>query len=458
MTPFDPPQGLSRRDFLRATAAGASLVAAPALFAAEADPKEKPRDLALAVIGCGSQGLILIDQAVKMAGVRFKAVCDIWPYSQNYGAARLKAYGQEVTRYADYQEMLAAEKGLDAVLIASPDWCHAAQAIACVKAGLHVYCEEPMAPALKEARDMVLAARQAKRLLQIGYQRRSNPRYLAAAEYLTAKKACGSILAAAAQWNHQANLNRGWPKEETIPADVLKKHGYESMERLRDWLWYKPFSAGPMSRQGATQLDVLSWLLGGPPRAVLAAAARHGPAGLDWPDTWYAIYEWDLPAADGKRSTVLGRYQILQGSSHRGYFEEVTGDEGTLRLSEAQPHGRLIREYIAPLPDWEKALTRTPFASESEMSDNASLEPLEDEFYVAPPSWLKPEPRDYGLPVKDRPYFEPHLENFFEAIRKGSPLTCPGEIGYQALATALAANDAVASGKRLELKPDDFKV
>jgi predicted dehydrogenase len=460
MTPSDPTPPaprLSRRDLLKvAAAAGAGLALAPTLLAAEAEPAEK--ELGLAVIGCGTQGLILMDQLMKIGGVRVRAVCDLWPYSRNYAAERLKAYRLTAGVYGDYAEMLDQEKkGLDAVLIATPDGCHAEQAIACFKAGLHVYCEEPLAPTLKEARDMILAARQAKRVLQAGYQRRSHPRYLAALDYVTKKKACGNVLAVSAQWNRTISTGRGWPKDHPMDEAVLKKHGYDTMDRFRDWLWHKKFSAGPMSRFGATQLDVLNVLLGAVPRAVTAAATRRATTAAEWPDTYYAIYEWELDVG-GKKRTVLGKYQIQQGTSHRGYFEEVVGDEGVLRLSEARPPGRLIREYGAPFPDWEKALKRTEKIADSEMMETFSVDPDEDEFYVQPPSWQLPETRDYTVPVKEQPHFQPHLENFFEALRKGTPPACPGEAAYAALASALAAHQAAETHKRVELAAEDFKV
>ena len=74
--------------------------------------------------------------------------------------------------------MLSDEKDLDAVIIATPDFWHAEQTIACLKAGLHVYCEKEMSNTLEGARKMVQAAKQTGKLLQIGHQRRSNPRYI----------------------------------------------------------------------------------------------------------------------------------------------------------------------------------------------------------------------------------------------------------------------------------------
>jgi hypothetical protein len=61
------------------------------------------------------------------------------------------------------------------------------------------------------------------------------------------------------------------------------------------------------------------------------------------------------------------------------------------------------------------------------------------------------------VPVQtDQPIPQPHLENFFEAIRGKAKLTCPSEIGYEALVTALKANEAAEAGRRLEFKPEEF--
>ena len=57
-----------------------------------------------------------------------------------------------------------------------------------------------------------------------------------------------------------------------------------------------------------------------------------------------------------------------------------------------------------------------------------------------------------------KPFHQPHLENFFAAIRGREALNCPGEIGYQTAVAVLKVNDAVASGRRLAFQPDDFKV
>jgi hypothetical protein len=68
-------------------------------------------------------------------------------------------------------------------------------------------------------------------------------------------------------------------------------------------------------------------------------------------------------------------------------------------------------------------------------------------------------PPSYGIPVEMRKkYHQPHLENFFGAVRGRNKLNCPGEIGYETAVTVLKVNEAVEAQRRLEFKPEDFEI
>jgi hypothetical protein len=71
-----------------------------------------------------------------------------------------------------------------------------------------------------------------------------------------------------------------------------------------------------------------------------------------------------------------------------------------------------------------------------------------------------PTPPSYDIPVTlgDKPYHQPHLENFFDTIRGKAKLNCPAEVGYETAVTVLKVNEAVAAGQKLEFKPEDFMV
>jgi predicted dehydrogenase len=74
-------------------------------------------------------------------------------------------------RYRDYREMLAQQKDLDALIIATPDHMHAPIASAAMAAGKHVYVQKPMCWSVAEARHLAAqAAANPKLITQMGNQ------------------------------------------------------------------------------------------------------------------------------------------------------------------------------------------------------------------------------------------------------------------------------------------------
>ena len=453
MPQSDPQRGLSRRDFLATTAAaGAGFWLTSPLRAAE--PASKNDELHVAIIGAGTQGMVLMQNCLKIPGVRFVAVCDIWPYSQRYASRRLKAYKQEVNVYEDYREMLEKEKALDAVIVASPDWMHAEHAIACLQAGKHVYCEKEMSNSLEKARQMVLTARQTGKLLQIGHQRRSNPRYIYSLEKIIRDaKLLGRITTGYGQWNRAKADDRGWPKGYELDEATLKKYGYDTMHQFCNWRWYRKYGGGPIEDLGSHQIDIFNWFLGTPPKSVMASGGMDYYEGHEWYDNVMAIYEFDTPAG-----VVRAFYQVLTTTSARGYYETFMGDEGTLQLSEDPRKCRVYAEGHLPLGAWDKwakkgYLIKLP-AEEQEQKPEAKGEmDAITSVYKSPPQigWL--------MPVEvEKSYHQAHLENFFDAVRGKAKLNCPPEVAYETAVTVLTVNEAVAAAKRIDFKPEEFKV
>ena len=432
--------GVSRRRFLATgAAAGAGVVFGPAILRAAPNTD----DISVALVGAGNQGRVLLKDSLKIPGVRFTAVCDIWSYSQRYAKGLLRKYKQAVNVYTDFSEMVEKEKDLDAVLIATPDWMHAEYAVTCLKGGMHVYCEKEMSNALPAAAQMVKAARESGKLLQIGHQRRSNPVYMQMLDSLDKEKICGRITNCYGQWNRMAQDKLEWPAKYEIPAEVLKKYGYDTMDRFRNWRWYRKFSAGPIADLGSHQIDVFSWFLHADPVSVIASAGRDYFKDREWYEDIMAIYDYRT-----KAGSVRAFYQVLNTSSYGDYYERFHGDGGTLTISENAKACYYVPEFGKSPPEWMSAV-------EPVMRNGKPSIPLVD---VLPKKSSAAAAAMANWEKKNAHRL--HLENFFGAIRAGDArkLTCAPEVAYPTAVAVLNAIPAVEMGKKIALEKVDYTV
>jgi predicted dehydrogenase len=461
--PSPKTTGFTRRDFLATGAKlGAAFIAAPYLARA-ASAGGGSDSLNVGLIGCGEEGRVLLNAALKIPNIRFRAVCDIWPYNRKYGERLLEKFGHDPKPFEDYREMLSAVPDLDAVIVATPDFVHAEHTNAALKAGKHVYCEKLMSNSVEGARSMVRTARETGRLLQIGHQRRSNPRYLYARDrILRGDRLLGRLTNATAQWNRSVTEDLGFPAKQAIPEAVLHKYGYANMHEFRNWRWFKRYSGGVISDLGAHQIDVFNWFLGSNPTSVIAGGGRDYYTNHEWYDNVFVIYEYPTP-----EQVVRTSYQVLTTSSAGGgYFEYFMGDEGSLKMSENPKLTKLYREARAP--DWDqwiaKGLILRPGSGEGALPPVKPWEkPLSH-----PPMMSKAvssvvdvretaELSAWDMPVTlDKAIHQPHLENFFDTIRGKATLNCPGETALASAATILRVNEAVAARKMLSFAPEDF--
>ncbi len=406
----------------------------------------------VALLGAGAQGQVLLDSMLRIPGLRFRAVCDIWTeYNQKRVVNTLRKYKFEVNGYEDYREMLDKEKQLDAVVIATPDFWHAQHTVDCLESGKHVYCEKEMSNTLDGARRMVLAVRQTGKLLQIGHQRRSHPRYLHCYDKLLQEAhILGRIVTVNGQWNRAVAPDLGWPERYAIPDARLKQYGFKSMEQFRNWRWYKGLGGGPIVDLGSHQIDIYNWFLGGPPSSVMASGGLdyHEAATHEWYDTVMAVYEYQT-----KQGTARAYYQTQTTNGSQGYFENFMGDQGTLVISESEANypGFLYRDPNAPAWDeWvQKGWVSAPKLQEKK--------PEEEQAVLDVRESVSPDLHRVPVVLRD-PYHQPHLQNFFDAVRGSATLHCPAEAGYETAVTVLKVNQAVEAKQRLSFQPDEFRV
>lgn len=151
----------SRRMFLSRSAAAMSAASYRRVQGANSRPR-------IGVIGNGGRGAYLMRELRKAMDVDIPAVCDV------YDARRDKAAelaGGHAKKYGDYRQVLA-HNDIDAVIVATPDHWHTAIAVDACKAGKDVYVEKPMVHYPKDGQAIVAAAREHKRIIQVGTQGR----------------------------------------------------------------------------------------------------------------------------------------------------------------------------------------------------------------------------------------------------------------------------------------------
>ena len=438
---------ITRREFVRTTAAagaGLALAATQAFGQAGASTNSKDK-MDIALIGFGAEGRVLLESLLKIDSIRLVAVVDIWEYARTYAQRYLKASGVEVNIYENHEQLLDKEKTLKAVIVATPDFWHAPITNTCLKAGLHVYCEKMMSNTIEGARSMVQTMRETGKLLQIGHQRRSSPRYIFALNRLMHEaKICGRLTAANAQWNRAVTKDFLWPKKTEMSDAQLAKYGYKDMHQFRNWRWFKGLGGGPLSDLGAHQIDIFNWWFGVVPKSVMASGGVDYYKNHDWYDNAMVIYEFPLP-----EGTARAFYQVqTTTSAGGGYFEYFMGDEGSLKMSENPSLTSVFRE--AEAPSWDEWVHKNYLAPKKEApgatpADVAKVDVRETAQLAA-----------YDIPVFFNKFIhQPHLENFFNAIRGQAKLNCPADEAFTSEYVIHKANEAIPLGRVLEIDAKD---
>ncbi|MBI9018465.1 MAG: Gfo/Idh/MocA family oxidoreductase [Phycisphaerae bacterium] len=447
-------KSVNRRQFLSRTAvASAGMILAPNIVGKAAPVGTD--EIRVGLLGAGAQGQVLWDASQNIKGLRFMSVCDIWKKGNLKTVSTqmrwMKKRGHVGTPYTDYKEMFDKEK-LDAVIVATPDFWHSEHACAAMEKGLDVYCEKEMSNTVEGARKMVETMKKTGKKLQIGHQRRSNPRYIYCYENLVKDPSIlGRITTINGQWNRPAAActDLGWKESEAIDDATLAQFGFKDMKQFRNWRWYKGLGGGPIVDLGSHQIDIYSWFLDAMPSTVMADGGVDYWTDHEWYDYVMAMYKFDT-----KFGPVRASYQTTTTNSSNGYFETFMGDEGSLQISEAKGRLQLYREAATPEGDWDKWVKKglitkvDPVTKKETKAKNQVTDARET-----------PEPPKYDVsaPELEVAYHQPHLENFFETLRGKATLNCPGEDGFKTAVMVLKVNEAVAAGKKLTFKPEDFE-
>jgi len=353
----------TRREFLnRSSQAAAALCAATSLVSCAAD-NLKTAPLAarvidanervnLAVIGIRSRGKRLTEVFAKIPGVHIKTLCDI---DENLFPAGVKLVnkiqGHDPQTEYDMRRVFD-DKDIDAVVIATPNHWHALAAVWALQAGKHVYLEKPCSHEILEGRRVIEAAQKYNRIVQVGFQNRSNPKVRQGIQFLHQGGIGEVYMARVLCFKPRESIGRcpdgpAPPGEEydyfihgkTGPAydsDYLSRVHYDlwlgpapkrqfNHNRFHyNWHWFWDYGNGDIGNNAPHDLDIARWGLNKPclPVKTFCSGGYFAfDSDQETPNTQIANYEFD----DGTLMTceVRGAYtnsedEVLMGNLFYG--------------------------------------------------------------------------------------------------------------------------------------------
>jgi predicted dehydrogenase len=415
---------MNRRDFVTTSAALIASSRLPAYAGQLADMHKR-----VGLIGAGWYGKADLLRLIQVAPVEVVALCDV-DRRMLKDAAALVASRQSSRKtprtYADYRMMLR-ERDLDIVLVATPDHWHALPMIEAVRSGVDVWVQKPLSTDIVEGQAMLAAARQYKRVVQVGTQRRSTPHLVTARDRVVREGRLGTIglVEIYCYYHMRATGNPA----DMPPPDYLDyemwtgpapMRPYNPLVHPRGWRAFMEYGNGIVGDMCVHMLDMVRWMmdLGMPTRVSSSGGILVDKASkANISDTQTATFDFGaLP--------VVWTHRTYGDAPDSTYPWGATfyGDKGTLKASvmgydfvPADSKGQAIHEDVV------YELDRYP--------EDRTEKDLER--HVAPA-------------------IRAHMKNFLECIASRGTPVADVEQGYMSTTACILANLSMRLGRSLQ--------
>jgi predicted dehydrogenase len=367
--------------------------------AGPASAERKPRVVALsatvstgapapiALIGAGFIGRMHAQRIAQRTDLKLVAVVD-WSDSARQWAAQ-----QHLASYADTASMLAKAKPA-AVIVATPNATHLGVGEMCLRAGVPVLMEKPIASSVLEAERLCAVARECGVPLLVGHQRRHSP-YLQAAKRVVSQGQLGRIVTV------------------SMMANWFKPEGYHTAPGNE---WRGQLGGGPVLINMIHDIDMLLHLLG--PVLSVQALTSHAVRGLEVEDTAAALMRFASGALATLTTTDCAAtpWNYDLGAGENENFPQVdadalfiSGTHGSLSLP-----GMKLWRYDAER-GWSKAL------------------------------------RQEALTLQRHDPYDEQLRHLRAVIDGREAPVCSGEDGLATLRAAMAVHESVRTGLPVHL-------
>ncbi|MEI8044598.1 MAG: Gfo/Idh/MocA family oxidoreductase, partial [Verrucomicrobiota bacterium] len=338
---------LTRRYFLKTSVAAiGGVMIVPRYIVAGSGQTPPSERINIAGIGVGGRGGG--DIRGLAPGNNITALCDV---DADRAAETFKRY-PAAKQYRDFRIMLdKMHKSIDAVVVATPDHCHAVASMAAIRCGKHVYCEKPLAHSIYEVRQLIQAAREHKVVTQMGNQGHS---------FGSIRDFCEWIWDGAIGKVH--TIHAGCPfsnsgldalphvrEKAAVPPSLdwdlwlgpAQKRSYHPAYVPAKWRGWFPFGNGSLGDWGCHVIDPVFWALElGAPTAIRAEVKDWNPEteGDACPNGEIVTYEFPATAKHGlitmkwfTGTEIVPRPPELEPDERDvGIGAAVYGDKGTI--------------------------------------------------------------------------------------------------------------------------------
>ncbi len=337
----------SRRSFLQtstAVAAGASLLAG--LSPVRAAHVAADETIRIGLIGCGGRGRGAAEQAMNTEGpTKLVAVADAFEDNLQSAVNTLsRQHGEKVDVPKDrqfvgfdaYQKVL--ETDVDLVILATPPGFRPLHFEAAINAGKHVFMEKPVAVDAVGVRKVIDANEVAKKknlAVAVGLQRHHEPIYIETIKRLQ-DGAIGRIVATRAYWNGEGV----WVRP--------RKEGQSEMEyQMRNWYYFNWLCGDHITEQHIHNLDVINWLMGGPPTKAQGQGGRQVRTGKEYGEIYDHHFVEFTYEKDGDTSVLLSQCRHMP-NCWNSVSEYAHGANGWCNIGDGQifdTKGKLVWEF-----------------------------------------------------------------------------------------------------------------
>jgi predicted dehydrogenase len=387
----------TRRTFIKQAALGtAAVLAYPTSTVLGANDRVR-----VGMIGVGDRGNDLLGQVRSVHGVELVAMADV--YSRRRDEAKSKVPG--IQTFDDHRRLLDM-KDIDAVLVASPLHIHARHFLDTLAAGKDLYSEKTMTWSIPEADKCLAAAKESKRVIQIGLQHQSSGALTDARQWI--KDGWVGKVTQVESWMSRNTPHGKGQWVRPVPSDCTAQNVNWSAFlngrpdrpfdpfKLINWRLFWEFSGGNCAENMVHQI---AWIMGAldlplPSAAYMSGGVFSEKDGREVPDT--IVVTLDFP------NTVV-TWQSSFSNKHYDMADRILGSDGTLE-----------HHFEEPVEYWPEKTNRPDRESQRGASHNQN-----------------------------------HMGNWIDCVRSRATPNAPPEIGYRSAIAVHMSNLSYKNKRRI---------